>query len=283
MPTKITVSPLVTAVGAIFLWSNLAVLSIFLKAYPPLFVSGVALCFGALCSVHGIRRWPVPPTTLLVGVVGLAGYHAALFVAFRKAPAVEANLLNYLWPSLIVLLSPVLLTDVRLRGGHILAVVGGLAGAGLIVTGGKLGLDAQYLAGYTWAAVAALTFACYSLLLRRVPPFPNDAVGLFCLVSGLICLAGHAYWEPAVSVEAIDWLWLALLGLGPMGASFFLWNHAMCHGDPRAVGALAYLTPLLSTLLLALWGGADLGPLTAVAGMLIVGGAVLGNLSGRRQ
>ena len=39
---------------------------------------------------------------------------------------------------------------------------------------------------------------------------------------------------------------------------------------------------LLSTLLLALWGGASLGPLTVLAGVLIVGGAVLGNLSGRR-
>lgn len=283
MPPKATVSPFLTAFGAIFLWSSLAVLSVFLKAYPPLFVTGVALCFGALCSVHAIRRWPVPPRTLLLGVVGLAGYHAALFVAFRKAPAVEANLLNYLWPTLIVLLSPLLLKDVRLRQGHVIAAFGGLLGAALIVTGGRLGLDSRYLAGYLWAAGAALTFACYSLLLRRVPPFPNEAVGLFCLVSGLICLAAHVVWEPAVTVGVIDWLWLALLGLGPMGASFFLWNHAMCHGDPRAIGALAYLTPLMSTLLLALWGGARLGPLTLVAGVLIVGGAVLGNLSGHRN
>ena len=121
----------------------------------------------------------------------------------------------------------------------------------------------------------------YSLLLRRVPPFANDAVGLFCLVSGLVCLAAHGLWEPEVSVRTIDWLWLALLGLGPMGASFFLWNHAMRHGD-RAPSVRWPISPAAVDLAAGPVGGASLGPLTVLAGVLIVGGAVLGNLSGRR-
>ena len=236
------VSPLLTALGAIFLWSSLAVLSVFLKAYPPLFVTGVALCFGSLCSVHAMRRWPVPPLTLLLGVVGLAGYHAALFVAFRKAPAVEANLLNYLWPTLIVLLSPVLLKGSATARRARCCRTGRPCRRGADRLRRQVWLGCALSCRLLVGCGAALTFASYSLLLRRVPPFANDAVGLFCLVSGLVCLAAHGLWEPEVSVRTIDWLWLALLGLGPMGASFFLWNHAMRHGDPRAIGALAYLT-----------------------------------------
>ena len=73
-----------------------------------------------------------------------------------------------------------------------------------------------------------------------------------------------------------------LLGLGPMGVAFFLWNFAMTRGDPRTIGALSYLTPLLSTLLLTLVAG-TLTRLTAMAGVLIVGGAVVGTLASSRR
>lgn len=276
-------SPTIAGLGAIALWSTLAVLGVSLRHLPPLFVTGVALLVGSLCSIHRIRRWKVPLATLAVGVAGLAGYHAALFTALRRAPAVEANLLNYLWPTLIVLLSPLVLPAFRLRGAHLVAAAGGLAGAALIVTNGQLTIDAQYLPGYLWAIAAALTWALYSLMTRRLPFFPNEAVGLFCLLSGLICLALHAALEPPARPSPADALWLVLLGLGPMGAAFFLWDHAMKHGDPRGIGALAYLTPLLSTLWLAVFGGARLTGLSAAAAALIVGGAVLGGLAGRSR
>ncbi len=276
-------SATLAGLGAIALWSTLAVLGVSLRHLPPLFVTGVALLIGSLCSIHRVRHWKVPVATLAVGVAGLAGYHAALFTALRRAPAVEANLLNYLWPTLIVLLSPLVLPAFRLRGAHLLAAAGGLAGAALIVTNGQLTVDAQYLPGYLWAIAAALTWALYSLMTRRLPPFPNEAVGLFCLLSGLICLALHAALEAPARPSPADALWLVLLGLGPMGAAFFLWDHAMKQGDPRGIGALAYLTPLMSTLWLAVFGGARLTGLSAVAAALIVGGAVLGGLAGRRR
>jgi drug/metabolite transporter (DMT)-like permease len=61
-----------------------------------------------------------------------------------------------------------------------------------------------------------------------------------------------------------------------MGAAFYLWDRALGEGDPRVIGTLAYLTPLLSTLLLALVGGGKLGLVSVLAMLLIVGGAVLG-------
>ena len=41
------------------------------------------------------------------GCTGLFAYHFLLFIALRHAPPVEANLVNYLWPLFIVVLSPV--------------------------------------------------------------------------------------------------------------------------------------------------------------------------------
>lgn len=271
------------ALGAIALWASLAAIVQRLGRWPPFLLTGAALLVGSLVSAPRWRQWRVPGRTLLLGVVGLSGYHAALFLAFRLAPPVEANLLNYLWPTFLVLFSPVLVPGARLRAGHVLGTLSGLLGAALIVTRGRLSVEVASLPGDLLAVLAAFLWAMYSLLTRRVPAFPTAAVGLFCAASGVICLALSALLEAPYQPALGEMGWVVLLGLGPMGAAFFLWSFAMTRGDPRTIGALSYLTPLLSTLLLTVTGGGALTAITGLAGALIVGGAVVGTLAGRDQ
>ena len=82
--------------------------------------------------------------------------------------------------------------------------------------------------------------------------------------------------EPAATLSSRDMLLIAVIGLGPLGAAFFLWDAALKRSDPRRVGLLSYLTPLASTLLLALTTGRPLTPWIAAAALLIVGAAVVG-------
>lgn len=274
-------SALFLALAAILLWSFLALLGAGLRAIPPLLVVGAALCVGGLAGLPGWRAWRVSIPTLLVGVGGIFGYHFLYFSAFRLAPAVEVNLINYLWPLLIVMLSPRLLSGYPLRAHHLLGALLGLAGAGLIVSGGSPRLDWANLPGYVLAGGAALTWAVYSLLTKRLPPFPTQAVGGFCLLSGLLSLAvfrlNPGDFRPG-SLRPAEWLALLAAGLGPMGAAFYAWDAALKRGDPRIIGSLAYLTPLLSTLNLVLLGGRRLTWVSALAMLLIVGGALVGSL-----
>ena len=136
--------------------------------------------------------------------------------------------------------------------------------------------NAAALHEYLAAAGSAFIWASYSLLTRRVAHFPTAAVGLFGLVSGALALACHAALEPAVVLSGRDLALIALTGLGPLGAAFFLWDAALKRGDPRRIGILSYLTPLASTLLLALTSGRPLTVWIAVAALLIVGAAVIG-------
>jgi hypothetical protein len=62
------------------------------------------------------------------------------------------------------------------------------------------------------------------------------------------------------------------MGLGPLGAAFFLWDMALKRGDARQIGILSYLTPLGSTALLLLVSGRPLSWSIALAAGLIVGG-----------
>lgn len=273
------------ALGAIALWSMLAALGVSLAHLPPFLLTGLALVIGSVPAWPLVRQWKVPLRTLLLGVYGLFGFHFLLFIALRVAPPVEANLVNYLWPLLIVVLAPVFLPGLRLRVAHVVAAVAGFAGAAIAILGAAQGatdISVSGSWGYLLALGSAFIWASYSLWTQRVPAFPTAAIGLFGLVSGLLSLVCHWVLEPAVAVSQRDLMLLAVMGLGPLGAAFFLWDKALKRGDPRQIGILSYLTPLASTVLLLVTSGRALTPSIALAAALIIGAAVVGTRSVER-
>ena len=272
------------ALGAIALWALLASLGVSLQHLPPFLLTGIALLLGSLLALPFVlkdgRLWKIPASTLALGVYGLFGFHFLLFIALRHAPPVEANLVNYLWPLFMVVLAPLLLAGVRLRARHVVAALLGFAGAAIAILGaGQGGISGGWSWGFVPALASAFIWASYSLLTRRVKPFPTAAIGLFGLVSGLLALLCHWALEPPVALSGRDWLLLALMGLGPLGASFFLWDKALKNGDARQIGILSYLTPLGSTALLMLVSGRALSWSIALAAVMIIGAAVLGTRS----
>jgi drug/metabolite transporter (DMT)-like permease len=274
-PLALAVNPALLALGAIMLWATLASLGVALARVPPFLLTGLALVVGSVPAWPLVRHWRAPPSTLLLGVYGLFGFHFLLFVALRNAPPVEANLVNYLWPLLIVVLTPLILPGLALRPVHVLAALAGFAGAAMAIVGGRA-LNGGFAWGYGAAAGSAFIWASYSLLTRRVPHFPTAVVGLFALVSGVLALLCHAAFEPAVALSAGDAVLIVATGLGPLGAAFYLWDAALKRGDPRRIGILSYLTPLASTLLLVLTTGRPLTIWIAGAALLIVGAAIVG-------
>ena len=267
--------------GAIFLWASLASLVTLLSDIPPLLLTGIGLIIGAAVSIpslrFGIKPWKVPAKTLLLGVYGLFGYHLMLFLALQNAPAVEANLVNYLWPLLIVLLSPIFTKSLALNFRYVLAAISGFAGAVIAITYNGSGLESLSIeVGYFFAFAAAVIWATYSLATTKVPSFPTPAIGLFALVSGVLAIGAHFLFEPAAAISSSDWLLLVVLGAGPLGGAFYLWDAALKIGDPRRIGLLAFLTPLLSTALLVVVSGDSLSWQLLIATALVVGGALLG-------
>jgi len=271
------------ALGAIALWAVLASLGVTLRHVPPFLLTGIALVIGSVPAwplvARNPRLWAIAPSTLALGVYGLFGFHFLLFIALRIAPAVEANLVNYLWPLFIVVLAPVFLRGVTLRPAHVVAALVGFAGAAIAILGARDGAG-NGTGGWSWGYLLALgsafIWASYSLLTQRVAAFPTAAIGLFGLVSGLLSLLCHVLLEPAVALSARDWALLAVMGLGPLGAAFFLWDRALKLGDARHIGILSYITPLVSTALLMAVSGRAISWSIGLAAVMIIGAAVLG-------
>lgn len=277
---------------AVLMWATLALFTKLSGSLPPFqltamsfglaFLIGLALWWQKGGSVwnHLKLPWPV----WIIGVWGLFGYHFFYFIALGNAPAVEASLIAYLWPLLIVLLSA-LLPGEKLRWFHLAGGLVGFVGAGLLVTKGQtLSFEAQYSLGYLAAVMCALTWSAYSVLSRRFGSVPTDAVGGFCGVTAVLAFLCHLLFEQTVWPQSWQWLAVLCLGLGPIGAAFFTWDYGVKRGNIKVLGAFSYAAPLLSTVLLIAFGLAEASWMLALACLLIAGGAVLaaGDFLGRQ-
>lgn len=274
-----------TVIGfiAVLLWALLALFTAASGQVPPFQLAAMAFSVG---GAIGIATWIVRPTGIsalrqpgsvwLLGVVGLFGYHFAYFTALRNAPPVEAGLIAYLWPLLIVLFSA-LLPGEQLKVHHVLGGVLGLAGAALIVTGGgAVTFRSEYAFGYGMALVCALVWSGYSVLSRRFASVPTDVVTGFCLVTAALAALAHVTLEETIWPSTLlQWLAVLGLGLGPVGLAFYVWDYGVKHGDIQVLGASSYLAPLLSTLVLITAGFAQFNWVVASACLLITGGAML--------
>lgn len=278
-----------TLVGAsaILIWSTLALLTALAGPVPPFLLVSLSFGVGGLVSLCLLLVLGRPLTPLLrqpwpvwaLGIGGLFGYHFLYFLALQSAPAAEANLINYLWPLLIVVFAG-LLPGERLGRAQVLGACCGLAGTLLLVTGGAgLAVKAEYLPGYLSAIACAVTWAGYSVLSRRFGAVPTEIVSFFCLATAALSGLCHLLFEVTVWPQGWGWAVVAAMGIGPVGLAFFVWDHGVKRGDIQTLGALSYATPLLSTALLILAGRAAPSWVVGAACLLIVGGAVV---AGRR-
>jgi drug/metabolite transporter (DMT)-like permease len=142
---------------------------------------------------------------------------------------------------------------------------------------GCIALPSGHAPGHAWgfasALAAAITWAAYSVLSRRLATVPSEAVGSFCGATAVLAALCHLALESTVWPTGCQWLAVLAMATGPVGFAFFAWDIGMKRGDIRVLGACGYLTPLLSTGLLVAFGRAHASWLLAFACLSISGGA----------
>lgn len=276
---------------AILLWALLALFTTGAAGLPRFELLALTLGLAGTISLLGIallapgrlRRLRQPLLPWVLGTGGIFGYHGFYYLALDNAPPVDASLIAYLWPLLIVLFSG-LLPGERLHTRHVAGALLGLAGACLLITRGgtALTLDAHHVDGYLAAAACALTWSSYSVINRRFGAVPTEAVAGFCAAGAMLAALCHGLFETWVTPTITQWLAVLGLGLGPVGAAFFFWDIGTKHGKIALLGVLAYFAPLLSTILLVAFGLAPLTPMIGVACALIVAGGLVASGSMRQ-
>jgi drug/metabolite transporter (DMT)-like permease len=283
------------AVGAILLWCASGVC----------FTSGARLmgpmAYLTLMSATGVitvsllqllRRRPLaelvrlPLRVMVAGFWGVAFYTVILAFAFGIAPARaigQVNLLNYLWPVWIVLLSFFLLPE---KGRPLYTAAGVLLGlAGIVVARGTselfrpieapLPLALALLGGFLWA--------CYSVLLRRwkIPAEQGGTAFHFTLCAAMAAAtaAFRGEWQALPPIGAEGVFWVLFGGIGPVGLAYHWWEIGVKKGHVALISTLAYFIPIGSTLLIALLFREAMGPGLIPGAVLIAAGAWLAGRS----
>jgi drug/metabolite transporter (DMT)-like permease len=274
--------------GAILLWASLAALTTACADIPPFQLAamtfaiatgvGIAWTWSTERTLRPLLRPSLP--ALGLGLYGLLAFHVCYFFALQRAPAIEASLIIYLWPLLIVVLAaglPVASGGTRLEWRHLLGALMGLAGTALIILARPESPGAaRHVDGYILAGLAAFIWASYSVASRLLSSTPTATVTTSCAATAIGAYFLHRVLEaPVLPATVSGWLAIAALGLGPVGLAFYLWDEGMKRGDIRLLGVASYATPLLSTVLLAALGIGSIGVSVALAAVLITAGAAL--------
>ncbi|QQM31073.1 EamA family transporter [Martelella lutilitoris] len=269
--------------SAVIMWSFLALFTAASGDVPPFQLSAIAFLIASLPGIAVLIARPErrralrqPAKVWIAGIAGLFGYHFLYFTALRNAPAVDAGLIAYLWPLLIVVGSA-LLPGEKLKGHHIAGAIAGFAGTALLITrGGGLTISSEYALGYIAAFLCAFTWSGYSLVSRSFSKVSTDVVTGFCLATSVLSLFCHLALETTVWPQtASQWLAVAGLGLFPVGIAFYAWDYGVKKGNIQVLGAASYAAPLLSTIVLLVARFGEPGWRVIVACLLITGGAVL--------
>jgi drug/metabolite transporter (DMT)-like permease len=275
--------------GAIALWAVLAALTVATGKLPPFQLTamaftvgtGVGLFYAGVTAQSLSVLRDVPLAAWALGLFGLLGYHVVYFMALARAPALEASLISYLWPLLIVVFAgflPARLGGKPLTARHVIGASVAFAGSALVLLQGQARPDFSGGAavGYLLALVAAFIWSSYSVASRLFQAVPSIAVIGFCAGTAVGAGLLHVMFESWVMPQSTtQWLAIAGLGLGPLGLAFYIWDEGMKHGDIVRLGLASYATPLLSTLVLAALGLGTLSPMLALAAVLVTVGAVV--------
>jgi drug/metabolite transporter (DMT)-like permease len=266
---------------AILMWSLLALLTVATGQVPPFQLAAMTFAVGGsigLIWMAATNAWSAlrqPLSVWALGVGGLFGYHALYFTALRLAPPADAGLISYLWPLLIVLFSG-LLPGESLRWRSVAGALSGLAGTVVLFAGKGTAPALGYAAGYAAAFCCAFVWSGYSVLSRLFPGVPSVAVSGFCIVTAILAALCHIAFEQTIWPQGLgQWLAVVLLGIGPVGLAFYVWDIGVKHGDIRLLGVGSYAAPLLSTLALVVTGYAEPRLTLAIAAVLIAGGGLL--------
>jgi len=227
----------------------------------------------------------IPLKYLIVCGIPFLIYMIALFLAIGHASnhqqVLEVGLVNYLWPTLTILLSLVILkrrANLLLIPGTILALVGIF----LVLTQGSHVSWGSILANisanpvaYSLGLTAAASWAVYSNLTRRwAGDKKQGMVDLFLPITAVILIIMALLTESGHVWSVRSFLEVGFLGTVTYVA-YWSWDTSMRRGNFTLVTAASYLTPFFSTVVASLYlHVAPTANLWIGCGVLVVGSLI---------
>lgn len=267
-------------VVAIIMWSLSALLISYTDGIPPMLTACLAYCVGSLFYITKILiqqnvsrhlfRQPLKVYLTLIG--GLGVYYISYFSALKIYPVIEANLINYLWPLLLIIMQA-FYGEKKVSTASKIGIVFGFIGAITLLTDGRINLNNLVSNGYSLAFIAAISAAFYSKKLITLD-FDRDFFAIVFPCIAMIMIILHlGFNEMSANYTIINLSAILFLGVATFATT--LWSYGMRYGSADYLANMAYLIPLFSTALLIIFGRGQMTFGTWMGGGLILIGVTL--------
>ena len=226
----------------------------------------------------GIRADLLP---LLLGGSVLGLNWVALFEAYRQLNVSLATLIYYVGPILVLLFSPLLFRE-KLNSRKITSVV--LVAIGLVCISGSIALRGMSMRGLLTAVVSALFYAAVIIFNKRIThtggmqtaALELDIAFVIVLIYMMLTVGPP---HPAVS----DIPWIAVIGLINTGLAYLLYFSGLQKLPAQSAALISYVDPVSALVFSALFLHETMTPVQILGAVLIIGGAVFGELKSRNQ
>ncbi len=281
---------IVAGLGAAAIWGGMYVVSkVVLSVIPPFTLLTLRLLLGILTLGVVITLRPKAALTrdqvvqsFLVGAVGYGISLGFQFVGTKLSTASNGSLVTSATPAFILLFAPLLLGE-RTTPRRVWALILSTLGVVIVIDPRTAELSPAHFWGNLSLAAAALTWALYSVLVRRVAK-GADVITLttvmLCggLPSGVILSGWELRTEVLGPVTPGIVGGILFLGIIATALAMFLWNYAFAE-LPAAVASLTFFAqPVVGTLLGAIFLGELVTPAFLLGGALIGVGLVIASL-----
>ncbi|MET0437189.1 MAG: DMT family transporter [Devosia sp.] len=267
-------------IAAVFIWSMTAPIVASAVGVDPFLYVGLGDGVGALVFIAMWilrRQIPLPelktvPIWLYVlGVIGIGGHNLTWVAALQQAPPLEATLIIYTWPLLVVVLTTISLGQ-RFRWFHAVAGVLGLAGIVTLLLGKGLSVGGFHLMpGHFWAVISAVTWAVFSAMAARYPASSSNFLGV---IFGASALINGSVWLFALGAPQAPLSSVLIVAFASIffAMAYAMWDFGMKQGNAQLIGVFSFLTPVLTAVYLVLLGIAELTPYLVASLLLVVSG-----------
>jgi drug/metabolite transporter (DMT)-like permease len=281
-----TFAGLIAGLIAASIWGGMYVVSkVVLEVIPPFSLLASRLILGALALGLVIYfRNKKAGTTITITkeffwasfLVGFVGYGVSLgfqFVGTKLSTASNGALVTSATPAFVLLFAPLLLGE-RATPRRILALVISTLGVLAVIDPRNAELSSSLFWGNLSLIAAALTWALYSVLVRKVSKSSDLlASSAIMFLGGLPSSLAFGIWE--FSTQGFGEITIGIvggilfLGIISTAIAMFLWNYAFAE-LPAAVASLTFFAqPVVGTLLGWFFLAETITPLFLAGGALI--------------
>ena len=277
-----------SALVTILIWGTTFISTkVLLVAFQPVEILFIRFVLGLIALIlvcpHRLRG-TTPQQELTFAAAGLCGvclYYLLENIALTYTLASNVGVILSVAPFFTALLSHMVFRgEEKLRPRFFAGFVLAMAGIALIsFNGSALALNPL---GDLLALLAALVWACYSILTRKISAYGYSTL----ITTRRVFCYGIAFMIPAMFLFDVQWqlsalaqpvylLNLIFLGLGASALCFVTWNTAVKLLGPVRTSVYIYMTPVITVVTSALILHEPVTPLAAGGMALTLAGLVL--------